>query len=484
VGSFFAGYTGVGPGATILLDSKGGWILVTPQRLATTGAVAILATCSAYLLGWALLWRLLTSMLPAFFVMPLTAVCCMLVAVALLMAVREAKAWQTRLMAGFVVLIAAGVLLEYLLGMSGGMERYLFPEAARALLGGSYPGRPAPQLALILLFLGLAVWFLAVPRRYRFDFADLGIGLALFLSFMILMGHLFQAATLYQAAGGGKVGMSAVESVLTLLLALSALCLNPQGVVVSFLAEGAAGAAKRRIMPAVVFVPVTLGVLQYWVVKTGALEFSLAVAMMVTANIVVFLGFSEWVSRFLARLEEERTGVYVKRESQAKQEGMTDMLTTLLNRRGWDQAVKEAEAKCRKENLNACVIVIDLDGLKRINDTEGHAKGDDFIRRAGNALRIAARREDVLARLGGDEFACLSVGCLPEHANFVLKRLSQALQKASVPASLGHAMRDLSGSIPGAFQEADQAMYMHKRARKSGKGEKLEKPEKPAQTSG
>ena len=443
------------------------------------GAVAILATCAVYLLGWALLWRVLGGMLPALFVMPLTAVCCMLVAAALLLALREAKPWQTRAVAGVVVLIAAAILLEYLLGVTGGMERFLFPEASRALLGGSYPGRPAPQLALILLFLGLALWFLAAPRKYRFDFGDLGIGMALFLSFMILTGHLFQAATLYQAAGGGKVGMSAVESLLTLVLALSALCLNPQGAVASFLAEGAVGAAKRRIIPAVVFVPVTLGVLQYWIVKTGALELSLAVALMVTANIVVFLGFSEWVSRFLARLEEERTGIYVKRESQAKVEGMTDMLTNLLNRRGWDQAVKEAEAKCRKENLNACVIVIDLDGLKKINDTEGHAKGDDFIRRAGNALRIAARREDVLARLGGDEFACLSVGCQPEHATAVLKRLSQALQKANVPASLGHAMRDLSGSIPGAFQEADHEMYQHKRARKAGKPS-----EKPAQTTG
>ena len=449
---------------------------MTPHRLATTGAVAILAICVLCLASWALLWRLLVLVPPPLFLMPLTALGCGLVAASLLLVLREAPVWRSRLLAGAVVLLAAAVLLEYLLGVGHGVERFLFPEATRTLLGGSYPGRPAPQLALILLFLGLALWHVAAPRTYRYDFADLGIGLALFVSFMILMGHLFQAQTLYQSAGGGKIGMSAIEALVTLVLALSVLCLNPQGVVASYLAEGAAGSAKRRIIPAVVLVPVTFGVVAYWVVKTGALEFSLALALVVTANIVVFLGFSEWISRFLARLEEERTGIYAKRESQAKQEGVTDMLTALLNRRGWDQAVKEAEARCRKENLNACVIVIDLDGLKRINDTEGHARGDDFIRRAGNALRIAARREDVLARLGGDEFACLSVGCLPEHANAVLKRLSQALQKANVPASLGHAMRDLAGSIPGAFQEADHAMYAHKRARKA-------KPDKPAQTT-
>lgn len=453
---------------------------MTPQRLATVGAWITMAVSALYLLGWQLLWRLpVTSpMPPALYLLPLTAVACLLLAAALLLTLHRAPVWQVRLVAGIVVAIASAVLLEYLLGLNGGIERYLFDEQTRTLLGGSHPGRPAPQCALILLFLGLAVWNLASHRTYRFDFADLGIGLALFLSFMVLMGHVFQAPALYQAAGGGLVGMSAVETLLTLLIALTALCLNPQGVVASYMAEGSAGAAKRRILPVILMVPLGLGLLQYWMVRTQALEFSLALALMITANIVVYIALSEWIARFLVRLEEERTGVYVQRETQAKQEGMTDMLTSLLNRRGWDQAVRAAEARCKKDNLNACVIVIDLDGLKRINDTEGHARGDDFIRRAGNALRAAARSDDVLARLGGDEFACLSVGCAPEHANVVLKRLSQSMQKASVPASIGYAMRDLAGSINGAFQEADEAMYKHKRARKA------QKPEKPAQTTG
>ncbi len=452
---------------------------MTPQRLARFGAAAVLVVSIAYLAGWPLLWRpLLTMPWPsALYVMPLSALSCALAAGVLLLVLREGASRNARLLAAGVIFIATVVLIEYLLGLSGGLERYLYAEPVRALLGGSYPGRPAPQSALVMLFLGLALWFLAEQRTYRFDFADLGIGLALFTSFMILMGHLFQAPALYQAAGGGRVGMSAVETLLTLGLSLSALCLNPQGVIATFMAEGAAGAAKRRTVPVVVIAPVVLALLQYWLVRMQALDNSMALALMVTANIVVFLALSEWISRYVTRLEEERTGVYVKRETQAKQEGMTDMLTSLLNRRGWDQAVREGEARCRKENLNACVIVIDLDGLKRINDTEGHARGDEFIRRAANALKLGARRDDVLARLGGDEFASLSVGCLPEHGTEILKRLSVALGKANVPASLGYAMRDLAGSISGAFQEADQAMYTHKRARKAGK-------DKPLQTTG
>jgi diguanylate cyclase (GGDEF)-like protein len=440
---------------------------MSPQRLATVSAYATVGVSVAYLLGWWLLWRLLvTQPLPAvLYVLPLTAVTCIVAAAGLWLAARGAPTAQTRTTSVFVVTVALVVLLEHLLGLSNGIEQLLFEGPSRALLAGSYPGRPAPQAALVFLFLGLALWHLAGARPYRYDFADLGIGMALFLSFTILLGHLYQARELYVAVGA--VGMSLVETLLLLTLSFGALSLNPQGAVAAFFADDAAGAAKRRLLPAIVLAPVLLGLLHYHAVRLAALDISLALALTITVNIVFFIAVAEWVGRYLTKFEEERTGMLVQREHKAKEEGMTDTLTGLLNRRGWDQAVRQSEERCQRESLNAAVIVIDLDGLKRINDTQGHAKGDDFIRRAATALRAAARREDHLARLGGDEFAYLSVGCAPEHAGIVLKRLAQSLQKANVPASLGYAMRDLAGSIGAAFQEADQSMYTHKRARKA-----------------
>lgn len=421
-----------------------------------------------YLAMWGLMWRLLlTNGLPAsLYMLPVTALVSVVAAAGLIACRGENPSSTARLWAGLVIVAASLILLEHLLGMSGGLEEYLFASGTRSVLGGSAPGRPSPQSALILLFIGLALWVMAKARLYRFDFADLGIGMALFLSVTTLLGHLYEARALYQSGGGGLGGMSLIETLVLLVLSLSALCLNPQGVVSTWSSDDAAGAAKRRLIPAIVFTPVALGMVQYLSVKYQALEFSVALALAVTANIVVFLALSEWVARLLVRIEEARTDVMVQREHKAKEEGMTDMLTALLNRRGWDLAVRHSEERCVREALNACVIVIDLDGLKRINDTEGHAKGDEYIRRAGSALKAAARREDTLARLGGDEFVCLTIGCAPENAVLVLKRLSQALQKANVPASLGYAMRDLAGSISGAFQEADHAMYAHKRSRK------------------
>lgn len=441
---------------------------MNPQRFALFGAVATVTVSAVYLLGWWLLWRLMvTAPLPGtLYVLPLTALGAILIACGQFSALQGAGT-RTRAWAAAVITLAAIVLLEHVLDLQNGVENYIFGDETRALIGGATPGRPAPQAAMIILFLGMALWFLDRSRARRFDYADLGIGMALFLSFTILLGHLYQARMLYQAAGNNSIGMSLIETVMLLTLSLGALCLNPQGALASFTSRDAAGVAKRRILPVVVLAPILLGLLQYVSVKTETLDLSVALALAVTANIVIFIALAEWVGRLLVKIDEERTGVFVARETRAKEEGMTDKLTGLLNRRGWDQFVAQSEARCQREGLNACVIVIDLDGLKRINDTLGHAKGDEFIFRAASALRIAARREDCLARLGGDEFAYLSLGCAPEHAGVVLQRLSQALQKASVPASLGYAMRDLAGSLGAAFQEADQAMYAHKRSRKA-----------------
>lgn len=439
-----------------------------PRRLASACAWLALSLSAFHLLVWTLLWRvLLVHPLPTWlYVMPLSAVLSIAVAAGMLLAQRESPS-GARAPGLFVMAMAAIVLLEYLLDLTNGIEGSLLHEPARALLGGTTPGRPAPQSALVFLFLGLALWGFGRAERTRFDLADLGTGLALFVGFTVLLGHLFDAHALYEAAGGGLVGMSLMETLIVLLLGVSALGLNSAGAIAAYWQPGTAGAAKRRLFPAIVLTPVLLGVMQHWAMRLQVLEIPVVLALAVTANIAVFLALSEWVAAYLVRLEEERTGVFVQRETKAKEEGMTDKLTGLLNRRGWDQQVAQSEARCQRENLNACVIVIDLDGLKRINDTEGHNKGDEFIRRAGTALKLAARRDDILARLGGDEFSCLTVGCAPEHAGAVLKRLQQALEKAEVPASLGYAMRDLEGSIAGAFTEADKAMYKHKRHRKS-----------------
>src|SRR4051812_48589320 len=107
---------------------------------------------------------------------------------------------------------------------------------------------------------------------------------------------------------------------------------------------------------------------------------------------------------------------------------MFDALTGCLNRRGWTEALEAEERRCGRHDLDAMVVVVDVDGLKAINDTEGHDAGDRCLADCGNALRGAVRAEDCVARLGGDEFGVLAVqtrGRAPEAGGAQLERALQ-----------------------------------------------------------
>ena len=144
-----------------------------------------------------------------------------------------------------------------------------------------------------------------------------------------------------------------------------------------------------------------------------------------------------------------------------------DGLTFLYNRRGWDSLMDKEEGRCRRYGHPACVMSIDLDGLKQTNDTRGHAAGDELIVRASGAILGATRNSDVVARLGGDEFGVLCVESDWASAQLLLQRLRDRLEEAGVGASVGMAMRDLVGGLALAYEQADSAMYQEKTARKS-----------------
>ncbi|MCZ8318832.1 MAG: GGDEF domain-containing protein [Silanimonas sp.] len=92
----------------------------------------------------------------------------------------------------------------------------------------------------------------------------------------------------------------------------------------------------------------------------------------------------------------------------AKLDAQTDALTGLGNRRAFDDAIGRIEGLHRRGALkDATLCIFDLDGLKRINDREGHQEGDRLIAEAARLLRESSRRDDLLFRLGGDEFALL-----------------------------------------------------------------------------
>lgn len=163
-----------------------------------------------------------------------------------------------------------------------------------------------------------------------------------------------------------------------------------------------------------------------------------------------------------------------RRAEAAERRAHGDALTGLLNRGGWNSAVEAEEARAARYAGPCSVLALDLDGLKLVNDRDGHAAGDALIRTAAALLIETCRATDVVARLGGDEFGVLAVETTADDAERLGQRLQERFDDAGVAMSIGIAGRapsgtgDLSGLI-AAWELADAALYRHKRERRDAR---------------
>ncbi|MDQ2075887.1 sensor domain-containing diguanylate cyclase [Marinimicrobium sp. ABcell2] len=169
------------------------------------------------------------------------------------------------------------------------------------------------------------------------------------------------------------------------------------------------------------------------------------------------------LSHELNAIEHERVA------ERSQREAMTDVMTGLLNRRGWDEAVATEEARARRYGSPVGVVILDLDQLKEINDLEGHAKGDELLCRAAQVLNHTARKSDIVARLGGDEFGILAVESGATELDGLSERLRASLDESGVLASIGKATRDPTRGILDAIADADRRMYEEKSVRQAAR---------------
>lgn len=111
-----------------------------------------------------------------------------------------------------------------------------------------------------------------------------------------------------------------------------------------------------------------------------------------------------------------------------KRTGLTDALTSLNNRRFFDQRIIEEVERSRRNTHPLSCLFIDIDYFKRINDEHGHPIGDKVLREVSKHLNMHMRRSDVLARFGGEEFAILLSNTATESAEETAERLRSAIE--------------------------------------------------------
>ena len=148
-----------------------------------------------------------------------------------------------------------------------------------------------------------------------------------------------------------------------------------------------------------------------------------------------------------------------------------DPLTTLLNRRGFQQVFDVELERARRADQALSLIVGDLDRFKRVNDVHGHAAGDAVLQRVADAIHNAKRGFDSAARVGGEEFAVLAPDCDEHGAYMLAERIRAAVHEAQrgdddaqLTISFGISTFPLHGqSADGLLRTADQALYAAKR---------------------
>lgn len=126
-------------------------------------------------------------------------------------------------------------------------------------------------------------------------------------------------------------------------------------------------------------------------------------------------------------LDDDETAFYARMYENA----MIDVLTQAHNRRFLRERLKAEMAFARRHKTAVALILTDCDQFKRINDTYGHAAGDEVLRQFAVVVKRELREEDVFARYGGDEFALLLRGVPPEGASKLAERVRAAVATAS-----------------------------------------------------
>jgi diguanylate cyclase (GGDEF)-like protein/PAS domain S-box-containing protein len=143
-----------------------------------------------------------------------------------------------------------------------------------------------------------------------------------------------------------------------------------------------------------------------------------------------------------------------------------DMLTGIYNRAFFEA---ELEHLAQGRRLPVCIVMADVNGLKTVNDTQGHEAGDELIRLAAHVIQRAFRADEVVARIGGDEFAVLLPGASLEVTEEAVERIrrSPEVTGGKLSIAFGVACAEGKDQVGTALKLSDERMYLDKAAQKA-----------------
>jgi diguanylate cyclase (GGDEF)-like protein len=322
---------------------------------------------------------------------------------------------------------------------------------------------PSPQSAIGFVLLGACLCFSRETGRAAW-IADGALILLLILVLFAVSGHVFGAAALVEAADGRVISPPALLCLTLLGLVVGSRLAVRGGALAIATSIGLGGRTARTLIPFCILLPFgAFGVVAY-LDENGLVDPTVSRAAVVVLLALTALAIVNWMGRRLNSMER-----------QLRVQSVTDELTQIPNRRGFMAVAEFVLHSARRSQAPLTAMFFDLDGLKIVNDTRGHAAGSQMIKRFAELLATVARKSDVIGRVGGDEFVLLAAADL-DGALEIAFRLRNAVDTANGDASgtsaISYSMgvAELSQSddvtIERLVARADAAMYEDKRRHK------------------
>jgi diguanylate cyclase (GGDEF)-like protein len=433
------------------------------QRICLTLVVLIAgATLSAWM------YQPVSRLLPAVSMRMKANTCLVSLCSALCLALSEHKRGHRmlvagRMLAGFAVLVAMLAALQLHFHASFGMNNLLVSKAWLPPPTNGIGLSPAFFLAVLCL----AGVLMRIPRRFAAISADV---LVCGISFLILI---VGAAYLFGAKRFGALVHEAHLSPQTLVCLLLLSCViilrkSESGFFAILSGVGIGSKIARIVCPFALLLPFLLNLGERAIIRRGWMTASFAVAM--SSSAAALLAF------FLILVLAWRINAL---EKSVHDLSLRDDLTQVYNRRGFYMLAEQSLYLAQRSSAPFSVLFIDLDDLKRINDSLGHDVGSSFLHEVARLLKRSFRKSDVIGRIGGDEFAVAGEAGKVTILRAV-ERMNQATEAWNAQPGRTYSLSFSYGvvtsngsqneSLEDLLDRADQAMYAAKRHKKQMRG--------------
>jgi diguanylate cyclase (GGDEF)-like protein len=329
----------------------------------------------------------------------------------------------------------------------------------RSNISAVHAGEMPPVAAIAFLLLAAVLSVIRTPKGFLSYLAD---GIMFLLGLLVLAMVSSWVFTFAHIFGTSLVDRTPPAALcILILLIVAAFSVRAQHGIFDILVDGGVGGRIARILtPIVITIPFFREAVRARVVSLHLFPEHSEAAVLAAITAMLSLALLIMISRHVRRMEEQIQGLSLR-----------DELTGLYNLRGFRLLAEQALRLANRSQAPFSVLFVDVDRLKQINDSLGHAAGSALLVETAELLTTSFRESDVIARIGGDEFAVAGQFSAPE-IRLAAQRLEDQALATRVQATGGKPLSISVGfatggdyrrvSLQDLLDEADTNMYNHK----------------------